>query len=88
MASSIRLLEKIIRTNGNVSVRFSDGTNLFFPSVADYDQFVNMESLDREMVEIMRRILMCWSKKNQDAVDRQCTFDVLDSNRIIVRIRN
>jgi hypothetical protein len=88
MATSIRLLEKTILADGRIKVRFSDQSSMLFFTSDDYDQFVSIDTLDRDIEPIMKRVLMAWSHENQDAVNRQAIFDALEVNRNIMRIRN
>lgn len=88
MATSIRLLEKTILADGRIKVRFSDQSSMLFFTDDDYDKFVSIDTIDRDIEPIMKRVLMAWSHANQDTVNRQCQFDALDVNRNIMRIRN
>lgn len=88
MATSIRLIEKRTLADGRITVQFSDNTSMVFFSDTDYDSFVALDRIDSDIVPILKRVLMGWSHANQDAVNRQCQFDALETNRNVMRIRN
>ena len=88
MAASIRLISKTVEPSGQIYVSFSDNTGIVFSSQLEYDSFVNLPDLDRNIIEVMKRVLMAWSHNNQDAVGKQCIFDANEISRNVMRIRN
>lgn len=88
MATSIRLLSKTVLSDGRIAVQFSDNTGLVFLDQSEYDRYVNLDGIDDAINPIMKRVLLGWSHAKQDAVNRQCQFDALETNRNVMRIRN
>lgn len=88
MATSIRLLSKAVLEDGRIAVQFSDNTSYVFLNQSDYDRYINLDGIDDAIGPIMKRVLLGWSHANQDAVNRQCEFNALETNRNVMRIRN
>ncbi len=88
MATSVRLLSKVVDEAGRITCQFSDNTNLVFFSESDYDKFVGLDRLDVDIVPILKRVLLGWSHANQDAANRQAIFDAMEVSRNVMRIRN
>jgi hypothetical protein len=88
MATSVRLVSKQTFADGRINIQFSDNTSMVFFTQGEYDAFVDLDGLDMDVVDILKRVLMAWSHSNQDAVNRQCLFDAFETNRNVMRIRN